>query len=132
MASSLAVDSSAVVALMQAEPGADALARRLLNASEAVIGAPTLLECVMVLTGKGLSDASSSMESFLRHFSVMVLPWTPDHARVAIEAFLRYGKGRHSAALSFGDCQSYATAKVARLPLLFVGEDFALTDVEAA
>ena len=51
---------------------------------------------------------------------------------MAAEAFIRYGKGRHPAALNFGDCLTYAAAKVAAAPLLFVGEDFAKTDVAVA
>jgi ribonuclease VapC len=52
--------------------------------------------------------------------------------RAAVDAWLRFGKGRHHAALNFGDCISYATVKLARLALLFVGDDFAHTDIEAA
>lgn len=60
------------------------------------------------------------------------VPFTADHTAVARSAFLRYGKGRHPAGLNFGDCISYATAKLEAMPLLFKGDDFRLTDIEAA
>jgi ribonuclease VapC len=59
-------------------------------------------------------------------------PFTPAHLALAREAFLRFGKGRHPAALNFGDCMSYAVARVEGLPLLWVGEDFGRTDVGQA
>jgi ribonuclease VapC len=58
--------------------------------------------------------------------------FTSEHAAAACEAFLRYGKGRHPAGLNFGDCMSYAVAKLSRMPLLYVGGDFAKTDVQSA
>ena len=61
-----------------------------------------------------------------------VIPFTAAHGRVSREAFLRFGRGRHPAALNFGDCLTYAVAKLAEMPLLFIGEDFAQTDLVAA
>ena len=61
-----------------------------------------------------------------------MLPFTEAHARAAVEAFLRYGKGRHAAGLNFGDCMAYAVAQAEGAPLLFTGEDFARTDVNVA
>jgi len=64
--------------------------------------------------------------------AIRAIPFAADHAAVAREAFLRYGKGRHPAALNFGDCIAYATARLEAMPLLFKGDDFRLTDIEAA
>lgn len=61
-----------------------------------------------------------------------VIPFTEDHGRSALRAYMKFGKGRHPAALNFGDCLSYATAFVARQPLLFVGGDFSKTDIPPA
>ena len=61
-----------------------------------------------------------------------VIPFTEDHWRVAVEAYTRFGKGRHAAALNFGDCLTYAVARLAERPLLFVGGDFAKTDLPPA
>jgi ribonuclease VapC len=72
------------------------------------------------------------LDQFLRTASIEIVPFTADHAAVARQTFLRYGKGRHPAALNFGDCIAYATARLEAMPLLFKGDDFRLTDIEAA
>ena len=86
----------------------------------------------MVLAGRKNEAALDRLDAYLRESSISVMPFTLEHALVARQAFLRYGKGRHKAALNFGDCIAYATAKLEGMPLLFKGDDFALTDVEAA
>ena len=72
------------------------------------------------------------MSQFLECWSIEVAPFDGRHWQVAFGAFVRYGKGRHPAALNYGDCMTYATARVAGLPLLFVGDDFTKTDVVPA
>ena len=74
----------------------------------------------------------SLVSRFLEQREVVVVPFGASHWSIAAEAFIRYGKGRHPAALNYGDCMTYATAKVAGAPLLFVGDDFAQTDIAAA
>jgi ribonuclease VapC len=69
---------------------------------------------------------------FLQEFGVATIAFGDVHWREALEAYRRFGKGRHRAALNFGDCLSYAVAKVARQPLLCVGSDFRYTDIEIA
>jgi ribonuclease VapC len=69
---------------------------------------------------------------FLDELRVTTVPFAEPHWREALDAFLRFGKGRHQAALNLGDCLTYAIAKVAGLPLLFVGDDFDRTDIERA
>ena len=86
----------------------------------------------MVLTGLHRSDMMEELDAFLRTASIETIAFTADHAAVARQAFLRYGKGRHPAALNFGDCIAYATARLEAMPLLFKGDDFRLTDIEAA
>ncbi len=85
----------------------------------------------MVLTIKLKRDGLALVNDFLAEAGVEVVPFTRDHASAAFGAYLRYGKGRHAAGLNFGDCFSYAAAKLAGEPLLFVGNDFGLTDVAA-
>jgi ribonuclease VapC len=63
---------------------------------------------------------------------VTVLPFDDEHADVAGEAAVRFGKGRHPAKLNYGDCMTYATAQIAHEPLLYIGNDFAQTDIPAA
>lgn len=95
------------------------------------VGAPTLVEASLVL-GSRLSNAEDLLNAFLQLHTVYIVPFSEIHWREATAAFLRFGKGRHSAKLNFGDCLSYATAKVARKPLLYVGDDFAQTDIMSA
>jgi ribonuclease VapC len=77
-------------------------------------------------------DARGSLARFIEENQVIVMPFTEGHYGIAVTAWLKYGKGRHPAALNFGDCLTYATAKAACLPLLFVGGDFPQTDVTLA
>ena len=69
------------------------------------------------------------LEDLLRRLRVEIVPFDAEHYREALSAFRRYGKGRHPAALNFGDCLSYAVAKVAGMPPAYVGDDFAQTDL---
>jgi ribonuclease VapC len=71
------------------------------------------------------------LDAFLAEAEIETLPFTAAHATAARDAFLRYGKGRHPAGLNFGDCMSYAVAKMEGRPLLFKGDDFRQTDIEA-
>jgi ribonuclease VapC len=91
-----------------------------------------LLETVMVLTARLGRDARPMLSAFLRRLEAEVVPFSEEHLDAAAAAFLRFGRGRHPAALNFGDCMSYAVASVARMPLLFTGEDFGRTDIAPA
>lgn len=86
----------------------------------------------MVMIGKKAEQGPSLVDEFLRTAEIEPVPFTADHAAVARQAFLRYGKGRHPAGLNFGDCIAYATARLEAMPLLFKGDDFRLTDIEPA
>jgi ribonuclease VapC len=77
-------------------------------------------------------DARGSLARFIEENQVIVTPFTEGHYSLAVSAWLKYGKGRHPAALNFGDCISYATAKAAEMPLLCVGDDFPRTDLTLA
>jgi ribonuclease VapC len=125
----LILDSSAVVAAILGEPEAERLLRRLATATELAIGAPTLVEATIALSHRLGPVASSLIERFLGEIEVAVLPFEERHWRAAIEASRRFGKGRHPAALNFGDCMAYATARVAGRPLLVTGHDFSQTDL---
>jgi ribonuclease VapC len=126
------VDSSALVAIVMAEPGSEALLTKIISAAVRGIGAPTLLETLMVLTKRLQGEPWVLLQALLREMDVEVLPFTEEHCLVALSAFLRFGKGRHRAALNFGDCAAYAVASLAGEPLLFVGADFTKTDIVAA
>lgn len=126
------VDSSALLAVVFREPGYEALLDRLLSAERKGIAAPTLVEVALVLTGRLGRPAETLVERLAQHFELMVIPFGEAHWRAAADAFARYGRGRHPAALNYGDCLSYAAAKLADRPLLYVGEDFGRTDLVAA
>ena len=114
------------------EPGQEQLVAKLENAALVGICAPILFEAEMVMIRKVGELGRRLTAEFLNAFAVELMLFGEPHLRAAIEAYLRYGKGRHPAKLNYGDCMSYAAARVAGQPLLFVGNDFAQTDIEAA
>jgi ribonuclease VapC len=118
--------------MLDEEDGHRDLLKALLAAPEAGIGTPTLFEAKMVLQIKKGAVACLALSRFLDENDIKSIPFDRGHAELAGWAFVRYGKGRHPARLNFGDCMTYATARVAGAPLLFVGEDFAKTDLIAA
>jgi ribonuclease VapC len=124
------VDSSALLAIIFREPGFEALLDRLLATDAAAAGAPTLTETGIVLEARLGKDSHGLLERILDEFGVQEIPFGEVHWRVAVEAFRRYGRGRHPASLNFGDCLTYATARLAGEALLCVGDDFSRTDLE--
>lgn len=125
------LDSSAILAVLLAEPGAASLKVKL-KESPARVGAPTLVETAIVLTGRYGWAALDDLGAFLRDLSVGVMPFEETHWLAACEAQRKFGKGRHPAALNFGDCLAYAIAKIAGEPLLCTGNDFPRTDIPLA
>lgn len=128
----MTLDSSALVAILFAEPGYLDLVDRILQADHVRVGAPTLVEAGMVATGRRKAPASKELEGLIEELGVTIVPFGEAEWRLAMEAFARFGRGRHRAALNFGDCLAYATARRAGDPLLFVGGDFARTDITPA
>ncbi len=127
------LDSSAIIAILMNEEAADELEAKVAAAPALGVGAPTLVESLMVLSSRfGRTEGLRHLEGFLSRSEAVVVSFTEDHARAAAEAFARFGKGRHRAALNFGDCMSYAVAKLAGQPLLCAGADFAKTDLKLA
>jgi ribonuclease VapC len=126
------VDTSALVAIVVQEPGSDELIEKLATASRAGIGAPTVAELGIVLTARLELDPLALIRRLLDEFAITEIPFGPDHWRQAVDAFERFGRGRHPARLNFGDCLTYAVASLAHEPLLYVGDDFAATDLPAA
>ena len=124
------VDSSALIALIQQEPAAGQVAAALAAARTPVIGAATLTETLLVLTARQGPVARTIFDRLRSEISLRVTEYTPDHAYAAQRAYVRFGRGRHPAGLNFGDCMTYASAKLAHEPLLAVGNDFPQTDLE--
>ena len=126
------VDSSALVAITFAEPGYQELVAKLAGAPSAGIGTPTLAETGVVLAARLGHDSRDLVIRLLDEFGIEEIPFGDRHWREAVDAYLRFGRGRHKARLNFGDCLTYAVARLANEPLLFVGDDFPQTDLEAA
>jgi ribonuclease VapC len=128
----MTLDSSALIAVLFAEPGYLDLVDRILEADHVRIGAPTLVESSMVFAGRRGAPAGSEVDGLVTELAITVAPFGEAEWRAAIDAFWRFGRGRHAAALNFGDCLAYASASVAGDTLLFVGDDFARTDIAPA
>jgi ribonuclease VapC len=123
------LDTSAIVAVLTEEPDAPRILAALASADDVGIGAPTVVETGIVLTARLGAVGRSLLSRFLEESEAEVLAFTPEHWSRGVDAFSRFGKGRHRAGLNFGDCLTYAIAAVARRPLLCVGQDFAETDL---
>jgi ribonuclease VapC len=125
----LILDTSAVISLMREELGFERVEEAMDSSGILAIGAPTLFEAAQVMVGLFDVAGRSLLARFLEEKDVVIVPFSEAHWQAAADAFIRYGKGRHPAKLNYGDCMTYAIAKVADEPLLFVGDDFAKTDV---
>jgi ribonuclease VapC len=131
----IVIDTSALIAIFRLEPEADAFLKAIVRAQARAMSAVTVLETSMVMSGgTAAADAGlfEPLDAFLSEGGVEIAAFDADQSRLAREAFLRFGKGRHKAALNFGDCASYALAKSRAAPLLYKGEDFRRTDVRSA
>lgn len=128
----MTLDSSALIAVLFGEPGHLDLIDRILAADHVRVSAPTLTETSLVFAGRRRASGAAEVEELVRELAITVVPFGEAEWRVAVDAFVRFGRGRHNAALNFGDCLAYASAIVAGDSLLYVGDDFAHTDVARA
>ena len=129
----MVVDSSALMAILRKEPEAERFAALIADSDGCTASALSLLEASMVLAGNKGTDADfTRLDVLIAELDIEVVALDARQAMVARDAFLRYGKGRHKAALNMGDCASYALARSRSLPLLFKGNDFTQTDLPAA
>ena len=126
------IDTSALVAILLAESDAVRYEQAISRAWPRRMSAVALLEATMVIEGRGGPAAGGDLDLFLQKAEIELVPVTLQHAEVARRAWRRFGKGNHPAALNFGDCFTYALALTAGEPLLFKGDDFVHTDIEAA
>jgi ribonuclease VapC len=126
----IVVDSSALIAILLNEPEKTAFSEAILAADNVQIGAPNFFEVSMVAeTRQGLAGCRD-LDRLAASLGLAVVAFDATHIESARDAYRRYGKGRHRAALNFGDCCAYALAKTLDWPLLFKGNDFALTDLK--
>ena len=128
----MVVDTSALVAILFAESTAERLMEAILAAPRPIVSAASLVEVGIVAIARRGAASERELNSLLRQLRLQIIPVTADHAERALGAFRRFGKGRHPAGLNYGDCFSYALASITGEPLLFVGDDFARTDLQIA
>ena len=128
----MTLDSSALIAILFAEPNHLDLIDRIVESDSVRVGAPTLAETSMVFIARRGAGAGREVDELVRELGITVVPFGEPEWHAATAAFHRYGRGRHRASLNFGDCLAYATAAVAGDSLLFVGGDFSHTDVVPA
>lgn len=132
-ADAVVVDSSVFVAIFKDEPDAERLIERASSYSRRLTSAATWLESVIVCERAASRNGGDRFKGIAKTLSIEVVPFTSEQAYLAFEAFKRFGKGRGAkASLNYGDCFVYALAKELGAPVLFKGNDFALTDLKRA
>lgn len=125
----IVVDTSALMAILKTEAGAADCQEAIRRYQRRLMSAATLTEALIVAAGRGFDD---EMRDLIALFELQVIELTSVRAEQAAAAYRQYGKNFHPASLNFGDCFAYATAKEFGCPLLYVGQDFARTDIASA
>jgi ribonuclease VapC len=129
----MVIDSSALIALLLAEPEADGFVAAIAGTSSRLVSAASYQETAIVMLARSGPDSQAKLDRLVAELSVAIIPFTRDQAMLAITAYREYGKGSgHSASLNFGDCFTYALAKLNDEPVLFKGNDFSRTDIGVA
>lgn len=124
------IDTSAIAAIFFNEPDMDSFLNRIDNATSRRISAATVLEATIVIEGRLGDRVVGALDRFFSRYRIDIIPVDADIADAARRAWRKYGKGNHPASLNFGDCFSYALAKIFGEPLLAKGSDFQQTDLE--
>ena len=128
----MVIDSSALMAILSGEPEERLFRQLISRASNRLLGAPSRVELGIVALARRGEPGLEEMQALIDHLDLEVVALSDEQAALAIDAFRRFGKGRHPAGLNFGDCFSYALARLTQEPLLFKGDDFSQTDLRAA
>jgi len=126
------IDSSAIAAILFKELEADEFLNRIYAAGVVRLSTANYVELSIVITSQFGESHVLQYDDFLQRSKIVLEPVTIEHAFLARQAYLNFGKGRHKAGLNYGDCFAYALAKATGEPLLYKGKDFSLTDVEPA
>jgi ribonuclease VapC len=128
----LIIDTSAIIAVLFNEDDAKDYAEIITQSDTRRMSAATFVETAIVVETQTKTSGSRQLDAFVRLAGIEIEPVTEEHAHLARQAFIDFGKGRHPAGLNYGDCFSYALAKATGEPLLFKGKDFSKTDLVAA
>ncbi len=126
------LDSSALVAIALDEPERESFVAKINAADTVAVGAPTLAEAGIVLSSRAGADGAQVIAELVAASDVVIIDFGSRHWREAVSAWLRFGKSRHPAKLNFGDCLTYAAARVSGESVLAKGDDFAQTDIPLA
>ena len=126
----MVVDTSALLAILQNEPERRTFNESIENAEQVSLSAASFVEISMIVESRFGADGVRDLDLFIAKARITLIPVDEEQAHMARQAYRRYGKGRHPAALNFGDCFSYALAQAHADSLLFKGNDFARTDIE--
>jgi len=122
------VDTSAVVAVLNDESQREQFERAIAS-SDCELSSVSYLEASIVMLHRRGEEALASLDAWIESSEITIAPFTPTQARLARNAYARFGKGRHRAGLNFGDCAVYALAIDRDDDVLYQGDDFAQTDV---
>jgi ribonuclease VapC len=128
----MVIDSSAILAILLQEPEAESFARAISDDPVRLISSISFLEAAIVIEARKGPAGGRELDLLLHRGKVEVVSFTSEHAEIARNAWQRFGKSRHAAALNIGDCCSYALSRVSGEPLLFKGDDFLKTDISPA
>jgi ribonuclease VapC len=126
----MVLDTSAILAILQDEPERRKFNEAIETAETRSLSTASFVECSMILESRYGADGVRDLDLFIAKAQVSLISVDEEQADIARRAFRNYGKGRHPAALNFGDCFSYALSQAQSEPLLFKGSDFSQTDVE--
>jgi ribonuclease VapC len=126
------LDTSPLIAILAKEPDSERYVDAISHAPRCRMSAGNFLELSIVIEGQFGAEVLRQCDALIRRIGIVIEPVTVDQAHTARQAFHDFGKGRHPAALNFGDCFAYALAKITGEPLLFQGEDFKETDIVSA
>ena len=127
----MVIDSSAIIAVLLNEANAAQIAEAIDSGSQRLLSAASLLEASVVIESRKGEAAGRELDLLIYRAAIEVVAVDQDQVEIARIAWRRYGKGRHPAGLNYGDCFSYALARSRGLPLLFQGEEFSRTDIDA-
>lgn len=125
----MVIDTSALVAILQNEPERQSLNEAIANADSRRLSVASWLEVSIIVETRFGAEGTLALDRFLDRAKIELVPVDLEQGRSARSAYSRFGKGRHPAALNFGDCFSYALADVVGEPILFKGDDFSKTDL---
>lgn len=127
------VDASAILAILLEEADGDVFEDKLLAPRQSHLMSPVnYVEAAVKADGLKNTNKGKELDNLVAGFGIEIVPVTPEQALLAREAYQKFGKGNHPAKLNLGDCFAYALAKARHEPLLFKGDDFRMTDIEAA